>query len=880
MERGIIEKEEKGGTGEKRMAFVNHRPLRVEFCFSRSRRLSFYGKYALIATLILKMPGGTPPLPISISARKALCPLLLAGSVWCGSMAILQAGPAGSPASSVAEREVARRAALMQQAKVYIAEAALLEQKEQYAEAASSYREAWNLLPNAPMAATLRAEARDGYSRTAVLYARTLAKEARYKEARALLATILAEDFNPGYADAKRLEKELDDPDRYEPALSQAHLKDVAKVEQELRMGWSHLNLGNYDKASERFKDVLRVDPYNKAARRGMERAEQYREDYFDTARDHARAKMLTAVDQAWEDTVPADLSKLFGAAAQLGVVGGTRDSNLVKLRTFTVPLVELQGAALEEVIEFLRIRSRELDPQKKGVDFVLKVSPEFANKPVTLNMVGVPLEEVLRYATEMTGTIYRVDEYAVTITSRAERSDTLISRTYRVPPDFLQNTPAGGGGAGTPPANPFDPQPGAATGLTIRRMGVKEFLEQRGVRFPEGASASYSPATNLLTVRNTEENLVMVDTMVDEISSAVPKQVEILVRMLEINQSRFNELGFDWLLGEFNLPGTNKIFGSGGTVGNQRSETFSSEDFGVAYPGSTTPVGVNPITAGLRSSGAILGVPSIDNLIGRQRAVPLDSRSPGTFAVTGVFTDPQFQMVLRTLDQNKGLDFMVAPNVVTKSGQRSRVSVSREFIYPTEFDPPQIPQQVGGVINGVVMDAPPAVPVTPSTPTTFEMREVGVILEVEPVVGPDNRTVELNLVPSLVEFEGFINYGSPIALTGTNVPPNAIATPNEILQPIFRSNKVSTNVTVYDGQTVVLGGVMYEKRQDIDDKVPIIGNIPIVGRAFQSQLGNIEKKNVLFYVTVRILDPGGNRINPTMPIDVEPVVAPETVAR
>lgn len=250
------------------------------------------------------------------------------------------------------------------------------------------------------------------------------------------------------------------------------------------------------------------------------------------------------------------------------------------------------------------------------------------------------------------------------------------------------------------------------------------------------------------------------------------------------------------------------------------------------------------------------------------------------------MFTDPSFQMVLRAIHQSKGIDFMAAPSVVTKSGQRSRISVSREFIYPTEFDPPQIPQTLSALfiydaLTGFLIDVgmPPVVPVTPSTPTAFEMREVGVTMEVEPVVGPDNRTVELNLVPSLTEFEGFINYGEPITLAGQNVPPNTVATPNDILQPVFRSNKISTNVTVYDGSTVVLGGVMYEKRQDINDKVPIIGNIPIVGRAFQSQLDQVEKKNVLFYVTVKILDPGGNRVTPeAAPLDA--AAAEATVAR
>src|SRR5207237_5114707 len=56
------------------------------------------------------------------------------------------------------------------------------------------------------------------------------------------------------------------------------------------------------------------------------------------------------------------------------------------------------------------------------------------------------------------------------------------------------------------------------------------------------------------------------------------------------------------------------------------------------------------------------------------------------------------------------------------------------------------------------------ALPVVgPSTPSNFETRNTGVTLEVEPVVGPDGVTIDLNLVPQVVEFEGFINYGSPI---------------------------------------------------------------------------------------------------------------------
>ena len=69
-------------------------------------------------------------------------------------------------------------------------------------------------------------------------------------------------------------------------------------------------------------------------------------------------------------------------------------------------------------------------------------------------------------------------------------------------------------------------------------------------------------------------------------------------------------------------------------------------------------------------------------------------------------------QELVKKLSQQKGVDLMSAPSVTTKSGQKATVEVVREFIYPTEFDPPK---QMG-------KDQP----VIPTTPTAFEMRPVG----------------------------------------------------------------------------------------------------------------------------------------------------------
>jgi general secretion pathway protein D len=154
---------------------------------------------------------------------------------------------------------------------------------------------------------------------------------------------------------------------------------------------------------------------------------------------------------------------------------------------------------------------------------------------------------------------------------------------------------------------------------------------------------------------------------------------------------------------------------------------------------------------------------------------------------------------------------------------------------------------------------------VTPAHPTAFEARNVGTHLEVEPVVGQDNFTVELNLAPELVQFEGFINYGSPIQTNGTdalgNVTPVEL-TDNRILQPVFKILRENTSVVVWDGATVVIGGLIEDKSTIVEDKVPLFGDAPFLGRFFRSKGVNRTLRAVLFFVQVNVIDPSGQRIN------------------
>jgi len=350
------------------------------------------------------------------------------------------------------------------------------------------------------------------------------------------------------------------------------------------------------------------------------------------------------------------------------------------------------------------------------------------------------------------------------------------------------------------------------------------------------------------------------VDALVDQANASQPKQVEIESKFIEITQNNLKELGFDWLLGPFSING--KVFGAGGTSVN--SPAANPSNFPFVNPVTNQPIGQNPVTSGNRSGSFAISANALDALL----FPGASGVAPGIFGLAGVFTDPQFQVVVRALNQKKGVDLLSAPKVTTKSGQRAIIEVVREFRYPKTYTQPQVPQI--GSSTTIVGGAVPVV-VTPTTPQDWETRNTGVTLEVEPVVGEDATTIDLNLVPQVVEFEGFINYGSPInavgvstigGANGISVSTPVLLTENVINQPVFSTRKVTTSVSVWDGQTVVLGGLMREDVQKTEDKTPIIGDIPLIGRAFRTNVDQHIKRNLIIFVTARVVTPAGLAFN------------------
>jgi general secretion pathway protein D len=144
-------------------------------------------------------------------------------------------------------------------------------------------------------------------------------------------------------------------------------------------------------------------------------------------------------------------------------------------------------------------------------------------------------------------------------------------------------------------------------------------------------------------------------------------------------------------------------------------------------------------------------------------------------------------------------------------------------------------------------------------TPSTQAM-EFGPILDVVPYVLSDGYTINLTLIPSLTEFSGYATPPSVAQFTGSIGGLNVVQLPT--ILPVFTVQQVITTVNVWDGQTVVLGGLITSTTQEEKDKVPVIGDLPLIGRLFQSQTKTSVKKNLMVFVTATIVDPAGNRVH------------------
>ena len=806
-------------------------------------------------------------------------------------------------------KEMQRREAAKQKAESELRQAQQSMALKDYDAARQHYNSVLNSLPESRQSARERAFALAGLRDASILLAKVRISEGRYTpkagqkvdSAEEVLRTLLERD--PQNKSAIRLLEQLYSPGFYNKTISPSYRAEVADVQSKLLEAQGFYDTGRFDLAIKRADQVLDIDPYNSAARKMQEMANNSISKYGEDSYNEARSRAMRNVEKAWASPI-----KRFGTVSASTPAPQMIETSKIeklkkKLESIYIPEIEFSDKPLDMVAAALTQLSRQADKsgdEQKGVliiaNFPGATSSVGGGAAVgaTLQSLGAPaggpapggaayppvsipkipnfaLSEILKIIATAADVKWAIKEKYVEFVPKTVQTDTLVLQSWTVSPfmfsstapkvDDLSSTGLGATLAGNSGSGGSSPK---STGR--RRIDAKEFLQSMNVRFDaQGSTATYNPRTKVLTVYNSPDMLQLVDYIVADSDGQSPVQVDIQAKFVEFSQNNLKELSFDWLLGQSKLANSN-VYTGGGTpkVGTNSQDYPFVVPSASALPNAGLPTGAYPVTAGNRSS---LSTNAIDALLSGIGA-GASTVAPGVFSVASAMTDPQFQVVVRALNQAKGVDLLSSPSITAKDQEEATIEIVREFRYPTEFTPPQIPQTSGAATAGAANQAaPPPVVVTPTTPSAFDKRNTGVTLKVTPSIKGDNYAIDLDLKPEVIEFEGFINYGSPIqtvsisAVAGIQTPTPVTLTQNVINQPIFSVRRIQTNVTLLDGETIALGGLIREDVQKINDKVPVLGDIPLVGRLFRSNVDQHIKKNLTIFVTARIMDASGQPI-------------------
>jgi general secretion pathway protein D len=109
------------------------------------------------------------------------------------------------------------------------------------------------------------------------------------------------------------------------------------------------------------------------------------------------------------------------------------------KLKNTFLSLDFSPGTTIEQATTFLSIESKRLDPDHKGINFIIQPDASTSAKPISLTLNNVPLREALRYVCLLANVKFKVQDYAISIVPLSQNTDDLITRTFTVEPSFVE---------------------------------------------------------------------------------------------------------------------------------------------------------------------------------------------------------------------------------------------------------------------------------------------------------------------------------------------------------------------------------------------------------------------------------------------------------
>ncbi len=614
--------------------------------------------------------------------------------------------------------------------------------------------------------------------------------------------------------------------------------------------------------ALRRIEQVFIIDPTNAAAIEKADRIYSMLYAYAEGRRKADNDSIVTGGTWQWVEPVFPAITGKANPTEHGSVKGADNQQMLSRMDNIIFPQVEFDGAAVGVVLDWVSRRSVVFDAEKRGVVINKNLPAGSESLNVSLSLKNIPMSEVIRYICQQTNMKYRVDGDVVTI---GPEINEMISRRFSAPSSLIGYVAGESGDSGEAASADSESEDGATSkgadgnavvtvskGAAVTEAQWKNYFEKRGVKFPQGSTVHYIKAAKMLTVYNTPENLNQLDVLLRQLEMVGnPPLIMVEIKSIEVAENDYQELGFEWSLGNCGTKGTDSYFGSSLTMdANGNTSVDAGEKFGWLIG-----QGINTLAGGfvrtIRGGNTTTESPA-SAIVNNWNIFPTLFGSSHPF---GSDLPLNISLTINAMDQNERTETLSAPKVITSNDVEASVKLGKTYYFPESWD--ELEVEVDTSDDNSVTTITPPVPDFPEEGT-----EIGIKFSVKPRVLPDNRTIRMHLAPAISIYEGDDEW--PISLKYERLTQNGWEPAPDrnityvISKPIIAKREMDMTVDLDNGETVVLGGLVHSETVARVDKIPLLCDLPLIGRLFQNSAENARRTNLLFFVTARLISYDG----------------------
>jgi len=581
----------------------------------------------------------------------------------------------------------------------------------------------------------------------------------------------------------------------------------------------TYYNNREFAKARDLLEQILVMEPYNYKA---MYMLKSVYNELYKTAMGRSKAEQIEAISAVtWANNQPVS-PQISNVATT--VIDQTKelkaDEFKLRLQEIIIPKLDFDNANISSVITYISEQSKIYDKDGgKGINIVLRLDRTTAEntKKITMNLDDIPVGEAIKYVCLAAGLTYRIEENAVMIGNSG--GEALTTEFFPIKSGLINSIISNInisnetliGSENKSKSSEFGKKINTDA-KTINSTELKTYFQQRGIQFPSNASVAWDSKTSMIIMTNTSENIRNMDALLREIDIDVPL-VLIETKFIEITETELEELSFKWQIAAQTKASGSDVYINPFNPTTPGGTDYQGNDALMRYVGGSDPIG------------------ALVNELSKSASSGLTN----------------FKFWAYALDRSETAEILSSPKVITKSGSKALIRMVKEEYFPETWSNPEI--ETSSSTSDVS-----SISTVYTTAEFADPTDLGIKLNVTPIVSPNNYTIYLELHPEVIDFVGWDYYDWFVASSDTNA-----ATEGQIKMPKISYRDVITKVKVYDGETVVLGGMITENMEKVDDVYPVVGDMPLIGRLFSSKYENAVKKNLLIFVTARLIKSDGS---------------------